>query len=567
MKSKKGMLFSVLLVLTFFIVATSAFIVLDRKYTELSRSKQIGEKQMALFEAYGKGEKAMFYIDRAAEIAAEEAIYDSAETGGHFNSPCGYYGNDDEPAYAVWKRNDQDCYPGLPDSYESLFNAEISKYLSLYHEKNVRMPASFSLSLSSNLGIIGTANTDLIVGVGEEPLFGEFGSTGQCGIDIVNEARKYLGTPYNLGSGGDINVMPSAIDCSHMTWRAYYPFISKYNLGVSNSYCTSRCQAGKPGEGEGWGRVVDGDPDQLRYSCPDTGIEPDLDNLQPGDLLFFACTFQREVPNQVSHVGIYAGDGKVIHCGKPCKECDLMTDCGLKEYYVGARRVCPIESRASGGGSVIVIDPGHGSAVNKRPCEDDIMLQIGLKLKSALERKGYTVIMTRTTTGQPIGGIAVSNEEDDNIQRAKIANNAKASLFLRLHSDDPNTDKFMIAYPAKQATLTSGGETKTGPSNSIIEASKKAAQKIHNVMVSKGFASKQGNAVTEDGYYNTKGRGALIGSIYSEVPVATIEMYGHGGDSCASSSYKKYKNNEGNIQDKIAQAIASGVEEYLKNAR
>ena len=39
-------------------------------------------------------------------------------------------------------------------------------------------------------------------------------------------------------------------------------------------------------------------------------------SLQPGDLIFFNKTFKGR-GNQVTHVGIYVGDGKMIHAGSP----------------------------------------------------------------------------------------------------------------------------------------------------------------------------------------------------------------------------------------------------------
>lgn len=78
---------------------------------------------------------------------------------------------------------------------------------------------------------------------------------------------------------------------------------------------------------------------------------------------------------------------------------------------------------------VIVIDPGHGgrdpgtsSADQVR--EKDVVLKISLKLKKALEGKGYNIIMTRDKD------VAV-----DLYSRARIANDAFADIFVSIHAN------------------------------------------------------------------------------------------------------------------------------------
>ncbi|MGL4373402.1 MAG: N-acetylmuramoyl-L-alanine amidase family protein, partial [Turicibacter sp.] len=75
---------------------------------------------------------------------------------------------------------------------------------------------------------------------------------------------------------------------------------------------------------------------------------------------------------------------------------------------------------------LIVIDPGHGGidggAIINNVLEKDLNLEISLKLKVALETAGYEVIMTR-----------VDDEYIELTQRAEIANEAGADLFISLH--------------------------------------------------------------------------------------------------------------------------------------
>ena len=40
-------------------------------------------------------------------------------------------------------------------------------------------------------------------------------------------------------------------------------------------------------------------------------------NAKPGNLVFFIGTYDAPYPDRPSHVGIYVGNGMMIHCGSP----------------------------------------------------------------------------------------------------------------------------------------------------------------------------------------------------------------------------------------------------------
>ena len=120
-------------------------------------------------------------------------------------------------------------------------------------------------------------------------------SKGQA---IVNAAAKYIGVKYVYGGAS-----PSGFDCSGLVQYACK------QVGISVNR-TSRAQ----------------------YS---NGVAVSKSNLQPGDLVFFSKG------SGISHVGIYAGNGQVIHSPRPGKTVcyiPLSTICGYSTY-VGARRV------------------------------------------------------------------------------------------------------------------------------------------------------------------------------------------------------------------------------------
>ncbi len=118
------------------------------------------------------------------------------------------------------------------------------------------------------------------------------------GQQIVNEASKYLGVRYVYGG-----TSPSGFDCSGLVQYA----CRKAGVSVNRS---SR--------------------DQYK-----NGVAVSKSDLQPGDLVFFSKG------SGISHVGIYAGNGQVIHSPRPGKSVCYVALSSMCSYstYVGARRV------------------------------------------------------------------------------------------------------------------------------------------------------------------------------------------------------------------------------------
>lgn len=118
------------------------------------------------------------------------------------------------------------------------------------------------------------------------------------GQQIVNEASKYIGVRYVYGG-----TSPSGFDCSGLVQYA----CKKAGVSVNRS---SR--------------------DQYK-----NGVAVSKSDLQPGDLVFFSKG------SGISHVGIYAGGGQVIHSPRPGKSVCYISLASMCSYstYVGARRV------------------------------------------------------------------------------------------------------------------------------------------------------------------------------------------------------------------------------------
>ena len=119
-------------------------------------------------------------------------------------------------------------------------------------------------------------------------------SKGQA---IVNTAKKYLGIRYVYGG-----MSPSGFDCSGLV---------KYVL-AENGISISRTAASQ--------------------ACEGTSVS--YNNMQPGDLIFFAKG------GYVHHVGIYVGGGQMIHApqtGDVVKYSSITTDYRRKGFYCAKR--------------------------------------------------------------------------------------------------------------------------------------------------------------------------------------------------------------------------------------
>ena len=55
-----------------------------------------------------------------------------------------------------------------------------------------------------------------------------------------------------------------------------------------------------------------------------------------GDIIFFTGTYDSGVP--VSHVGIYVGDNKMLHCGDPIQYADI-TSSYWTQHFLRFRQV------------------------------------------------------------------------------------------------------------------------------------------------------------------------------------------------------------------------------------
>jgi N-acetylmuramoyl-L-alanine amidase len=175
------------------------------------------------------------------------------------------------------------------------------------------------------------------------------------------------------------------------------------------------------------------------------------------------------------------------------------------------------------GREVVVIDPGHDERANlerepigpgsketkikdgggtsgvvTRTPEAVVNLAIAKRLRTLLGRAGVDVVMTRTATA----GVSMGN-----IARARIANEAGAALFLRIHADG-STDHSI------RGTHTLVPALRRGWTDDIYEESARAGRIVQDSLVRR-LRSRDGG-LTE--------RSDLTGFNWSDVPTVLVEV-------------------------------------------
>ena len=223
----------------------------------------------------------------------------------------------------------------------------------------------------------------------------------------------------------------------------------------------------------------------------------------------------------------------------------------------------------------VVIDAGHGGKDNGASCcevrrEKQVVLSVAQKLKNKLENNGYEVFMTRST--------------DDFIhlrERTAFANRKKADIFISVHANASPTKEQAEIFKGIEVYYLSPAQTKRA---------KIAAQKENSVVLDgKDF-------FTKNAYLSLINREKIVEShklgldVSNQMLKNTREHFGsvlNGGVKPANfwvlvgalmpavlveTGYITNQTEGENLlngyyQELLAEGIADGIDQYLKNKR
>ena len=199
---------------------------------------------------------------------------------------------------------------------------------------------------------------------------------------------------------------------------------------------------------------------------------------------------------------------------------------------------------------LVAIDPGHpsetseGASGSAGATEIQVNWAVAQRLKTLLEEGGYRVVLTKL----------VEEELVTNRHRAEVGTLHGADVMVRLHCDAGDHRGTATFYPDRQGERWGV----TGPTPEVIAGSEAFVNVFHPAMIGALGPDWPDLGIKGDSKtYVGSRQGALTGSIFSTIPVVTVEMVviTQPEDEAIIASA------EG--QSRMAQAIFAGLDAYF----
>ncbi len=194
--------------------------------------------------------------------------------------------------FAGWQRCSVSVGQEIKKGEEIAFTGNIPFHLEVTHQGQYLNPMYFVENGDDGKGSL--PGTEGGITIPEYP--GSAMGDGSFGA-LITEAEKYLGYPYVWG-GSNPN---TSFDCSGFICWVYT------QSGVHNLPRTTA--------------------QGIYNQCTPVSIE----NAKPGDLIFFTGTY--DSANPVSHIGMYVGNGQMLHAGDPISYANINSNYWEKHFY------------------------------------------------------------------------------------------------------------------------------------------------------------------------------------------------------------------------------------------
>ncbi|KHO45957.1 MAG: hypothetical protein QS98_C0006G0022 [archaeon GW2011_AR3] len=159
-RREKGLIFSPSIVLIAFAALLWGFIIIQAK--NAPEKHEIGERQVQVFKAIQRGERALLYTDLSAMLAVDQAFYDLGVNGGFGEiSNCGQYLGTN-----LWNSKTGYCMPDSTAEFPLMFNKDFQKILATYDDVMISVDNyDYNFDASKNV-LAGIATTDVVLPIG-----------------------------------------------------------------------------------------------------------------------------------------------------------------------------------------------------------------------------------------------------------------------------------------------------------------------------------------------------------------------------------------------------------------